>query len=62
MSSTVSFFQGSAISHSRYVRATEYSAAAWGIFVSRSSSRIASRCASSDMPAASIFSRSSVSS
>ena len=62
MSSGVSLRHGRAVSHSRYVRATEYSAAAGGIFESRSSSRSASRWASSDMPADSIFSRSSVSS
>ena len=37
MSSGVSLRHGSAVSHSRYVRATVYSAAAGGIFVSRSS-------------------------
>ena len=47
------------MSQSMYVRATVYSAAAAGIFESRSSSRTASFLTSAGMPAASIFSRSS---
>ena len=53
------FCHGSATSQSRYVRETVNSAAAAGIFDSRSSSRSASFFTDSGMPAASIFSRSS---
>ena len=60
--SVVSLLHGSAMSQSRYVRATVYSAAAGGILPSRSSSRSASFLASSVICAASIFSRSSSSS
>ena len=59
MTSSVRLFQGSATSQSRYVRETVYSAAATGIFDSRSSSRSASFLTASGMPAASIFSASS---
>ena len=59
MTSSVRLFHGSAMSQSRYVRDTVYSAAATGILDRRSSSRSASFLTSSGMPAASIFSASS---
>ena len=59
MTSSVRFAHGSATSQSRYVRDTVYSAAAAGIFDSRSSSRSASFFTVSGIPAASIFSASS---
>ena len=55
MTSSVRLAHGSATSQSRYVRDTVYSAAATGIFDSRSSSRSASFFTASGMPAASIF-------